>query len=73
MKSLIVDAIITGSETTYFIPKIIGANLSDMGTILSSLTVPKGTNELYYIFQSMATAGGAQNMTASIHVLSVEN
>ena len=73
MSTLIVDAIITGSETTYFIPKIIGANLSDMGTTLNALTVPKGTNELYYIFQSMATSGGAQNMTASFHVLSVEN
>ena len=73
MNTLIVDAIITGSETTYFIPKIIGANLSDMGTTLNALTVPKGTNELYYIFQSMATTGGAQNMTASFHVLSVEN
>lgn len=73
MNALIVDAIITGSETTYFIPKIIGANLADMGTSLNVLTIPKGKNELYYIFQSMATTGGAQNMTASIHVLSVEN
>ena len=73
MSTLIVDAILTGSETTYFIPKIIGTNLEDMGTSLNVLTVPKGKNELYYIFQSMATTGGAQDMTASIHVLSVEN
>jgi len=73
MSTLIVDAIITGSETTYFIPKIIGANLSDMGTSLNVLTIPEGTSEIYYIFQSMATTGGAQNMTASLHVLSVEN
>lgn len=73
MSTLIVDAIITGSETTYFIPKIIGANLEDMGASLNVLTVPKGKNELYYIFQSMATTGGAQDMTASLHVLSVEN
>jgi hypothetical protein len=73
MSTLIVDAIITGSETTYFIPKIIGANLSDMGTTLNALTTPKGTNELYYIFQSTANSGGAQNMTASFHVLSVED
>jgi hypothetical protein len=73
MNTLLVDAIITGSETTQFIPKIIGANLADMGTVLNTLTVPAGNNELYYIFQSMAITGGAQNMTASIHVLSVEN
>lgn len=73
MNSLLVDAIITGSETTYFIPKIIGANLQNMGTVLNALNVPQGNNELYYIFQSMATTGGAQNMTASIHVVSVEN
>jgi hypothetical protein len=73
MNSLIVDAIITGSETTYFIPKIIGANLADMGTSLNVLAVPQGKSELYYIFQSTAIAGAAQNMTASLHVLSVEN
>ena len=73
MNTLLVDAIITGSETTQFIPKIIGANLGDMGTVLNTLTVPAGNNELYYIFQSMAITGGAQNMTASIHVLSVED
>ena len=73
MNTWLVDAIITGSETTQFIPKIIGANLADMGTVLNTLTVPAGNNELYYIFQSMAITGGAQNMTASIHVLSVED
>ena len=73
MNTLIVDAIITGSETTYFIPKIIGVNLEDMGTQLNTVTIPKGKNELYYIFQSMASTGGAQNMSASIHILSVEN
>jgi len=73
MNSLIVDAIITGSETTYFIPKIIGTNLDNMGTTLNALTVPQGKSELYYIFESMATSGGAQEMTASIHVVSVEN
>jgi hypothetical protein len=73
MNSLLVDVIITGSETTYFIPKIIGANLENMGTVLNALNVPQGNNELYYIFQSMATTGGAQDMTASIHVVSVEN
>jgi hypothetical protein len=73
MNSLLVDAIITGSETTHFIPKIIGANLENMGTSLNVLTVPEGKSEIYYIFQSMATTGGAQNMTASIHVVSVEN
>ena len=73
MNSLLVDAIITGSETTYFIPKIIGANLDNMGTTLNVLNIPQGKAELYYIFQSMATSGGAQEMTASIHVVSVEN
>jgi hypothetical protein len=73
MNSLLVDAIITGSETTYFIPKIIGANLDTVGATLSVLNVPQGNPEIYYIFQSMATSGGARNMTASIHVVSVEN
>lgn len=73
IRTLLVDAIITGSEIMHFVPKIIGVNLDDLGTSLRTITIPTGKNELYYIFQSMATTGGTQDMTASIHVLSLED
>jgi hypothetical protein len=73
---LIVDAILSGSETTYFVPKIIGANLQNMGTNLNLTRIDRtkmvGEHEIYYVIENMATAGTA-NISASIHVFSLEN
>lgn len=74
---LIVDAILSGSETTYFIPKIAGANLQTMGTNLNSIRTDRaaimGNNELYYIIQNVSPSGGTVATTASIHVFALED
>lgn len=74
---LIVDAILSGSETTYFVPKIAGANLQTMGTNLNTIRTDRaaimGLNELYYIIQNVATSGGTVASTASLHVFSLED
>jgi hypothetical protein len=74
--SLIVDAIITGSNT-YFIPKIVGANLQNMGTNLNTIQGSQellaGKNELYYILENIATGGGTQQISASLHVYSLQD
>jgi len=72
---LLVDAIISGSETTYFVPKIIGANLDNMGTdlVLTKADSGKrmGDNELYYRIENKSAT--AQPITASLHVYSLED
>lgn len=74
---LIVDAILSGSEITYFIPKIIGANLQTMGTNLSTIRRDQlaimGNNELYYVLENPNTAGSAIPITASLHVFALED
>lgn len=71
---LIVDAILTGSVTTYFIPKIIGANLNNMGTnlVLTDLDRGKmdGSNELYYHLENKGPS--TVDITASLHVYALE-
>lgn len=73
---LIVDAIFSGSNT-YFIPKIVGANIQSMGTDLNNIvgnqSLLAGNNELYYILENIATGGGSQQITASLHVYSLED
>lgn len=73
---LIVDAILSGSETTYFVPKIIGVNLQNMGTNLNITRTDRtriiGENEIYYVVENMASTGNA-NISTSIHVFSLEN
>lgn len=75
--TLLVDAILTGSETTYFVPKIIGANLQNMGTdlniIKNSFSTLAGKNEMYYMIENLATSGATQLVTASFHVFSLED
>jgi hypothetical protein len=72
---LIVDAILTGSEITYFSPKIIGANLNTMGTDLNitreSNTLIEGDAEIYYILQNLDTS--TQTIAASLHTYSLED
>jgi hypothetical protein len=72
---LIADAILTGSEITYFSPKIIGANLDTMGTDLNitreSNTLIEGTSEIYYILENLGAS--TQTITASLHTYSLED
>jgi hypothetical protein len=74
---LIVDAIMSGSQTTYFIPKIVGVNLKNMGTdlnlIRNSIEKIMGANELYYILQNANTTGGTVAISASVHLFSFED
>lgn len=72
---LLVDAILSGSETSYFVPKIIGANLANMGSDLNLLvnneTLMSGENELYYVLQNVGVA--TANISASVHVFALED
>lgn len=75
--ALLIDAILTGSETTYFVPKIIGANLQNMGTnldlIRNSIAKVAGKSEMYYIIENLKTSGPSDAVTASFHVFSLED
>jgi hypothetical protein len=75
--NLIVDAILSGSQTTYFVPKIIGANLRYMTTDLNDIRFNKslimGENELYYILQNLDTSGGSKTTNVYLHVFSMED
>lgn len=72
---LIVDMILTGSEITHFVPKIIGANLDNVGSnlILAYLDRGKvlGDNELYYHLENKGAAPAS--ITASLHVYTLED
>lgn len=74
---LIVDALLSGSEITYFVPKIVGVNLSTMGTdlnfIKSSTEKIMGVNQLYYILQNAETSGIVKSISVSLHVFSLED
>jgi hypothetical protein len=72
---LIVDMILTGSNPVYFTPKIIGANLENMGTNLSAIrgnrTQFAGEAELYYVLQNLTVTP----VTASVnlHLFALED
>lgn len=74
---LIVDLIISGSETTHFVPKIVGANLQTMGTDLNAIRASQaaimGLNQLYYVLQHPDVSGTPIQVSASIHVFSLED
>lgn len=75
---LIVDMILSGSNTTYFSPKIIGANLDTMGTDLENIRTSRelisGKKEIYYMLENKnINAVGAENIEVSLHVFSLEN
>lgn len=74
---LIVDAIITGSNVMYFVPKIIGANLQNVSTDLNDLrgsnSLLLGDNEIYYILQNVSVSGATFAITASTHIFSIED
>lgn len=73
---LIADMIISGSEITKFSPKIVGANLDNMGTNLSLIrgnqTLINGKSELHYVLNR--TDGGASaTVTVNLHAFSLED
>ena len=74
---LIVDAVMSGGAVTYFVPKIIGANLTNMNNNLNSIrgipTSIAGANEMYYILQNVATTPADTQISASLHVFSLED
>lgn len=74
---LIVDMIISGSETTHFVPKIVGANLQTMGNDLNTIRTDRslimGLNQLYYVVQNTNSSGPPVVVTASVHVISLED
>jgi hypothetical protein len=75
--SLIVDAIISSSQTTYFVPKIMGINLANITQNLNSIkgdnTKLMGDNKLYCILQNASSTGGPESMSVSLHVFSLED
>lgn len=74
---LIADVIISGSETVRFAPKIIGANLENMGSDLiftkadRTKMVGDAQRSLHYIIENKGTV--SRNMTASLYVYSLED
>lgn len=74
--NLIVDMILSGSNVTYFSPKIIGSNLQNVGQNLTLLrgnqTLLSGKNEMYYILQNASGSGIATPISASVFVYALE-
>lgn len=72
---LLADIIMSGSEITNFTPKIIGANLQNMGNDLSLIrgntSLISGENKLYYVLENVGASLAA--ITASLHVYSLED
>lgn len=72
---LLVDAIISGSDTLYFYPKIFGANLETMGDDLTvtetDITKIIGNNEVYYYVDNLS--GFTANPEIKFAVYSVED
>ena len=72
---LIADVVISGSETLYFTPKIIGANLDTMGTDLSVLAGDRvlidGQSEIHYILENQT--GTTSEISASFNIFSLED
>jgi hypothetical protein len=65
----------SSSQVTYFVPKIIGANLQNAGADLNITRTDRnkmaGNNELYYILQNVSSVSSA--VTTSLHVFSLED
>lgn len=72
---LIADMILSGSETTYFTPKIIGAGFktltNNMQPMLGSRAAIDSDNVIYYILQNAGTS--TTNVSASVHVFALED
>ncbi len=72
---LIADMILSSSNTTYFSPKIVGANLANMGEnlllIRGNQQLINGKNEIYYILENLSAS--PIEASASLHVYSLED
>lgn len=72
---LIADMILSGSETNYFTPKIVGANLStlnsDLREIAGSRVAIDANNEVFYILKNETSS--TTDVSASVHVYSLED
>lgn len=70
---LLVDAIISGSDTLYFSPKIFGANLETMGENLLSTSTDlnklNGKSEMYYYVQNLSGFSANPEIKFSIYAL----
>lgn len=73
--TLIVDMIVSSSETTYFTPKIVGTNLQTMGNNLIPIQQSQinlaGINNVYYILENPSTTDTRQ-LSMSVHVFELE-
>lgn len=71
---LIADMILSGSETTYFTPKIIGAGFktltSNMQPMLGSRVAIDSDDVIYYVLQNV---GATPKVSASVHVFALED
>lgn len=74
---IITDVILSGSDTIYFTPKIVGANLQNMGSNLSELltdpTRMEGDNSMYYYIQNISSVGSPITPTINFYVFSLED
>jgi len=74
---LITDMILSGSQPTYFAPKIIGANLENMGTNLENIRgnreLINGKKEIYYILENKRNGAVGDEIEVSLHVFSLED
>lgn len=80
---LVVDMIMTGSETIHFVPKIFGANVKNMGTNLESIkddaSKVRGQNEMYYTLENLTyydpgSPGGVPiNAKVNLYVYALED
>lgn len=73
--NLLIDAILSASSTTYFSPKIVGANLQNIQGSLATVTANSinGLNEMYYVFENIQSSVSPLNTTASLHLFSLED
>lgn len=73
---LIADIVISGSEVVKFTPKIVGANLDNMGTNLSLIkgnqSLIDGSNQLHYVLDR-TDGGGSATVTVNLHAFSLED
>jgi hypothetical protein len=73
---LIADMILSGSETTYFSPKIIGVNTENLSNDLNDIRNTEqinGLNEIYYIIQNVSSSGLPVTINAKLYVYALED
>lgn len=74
---LLADMILSGSEITKFTPKIMGANLQNLGNDLNEIRGIQekiaGKNEIYYTLQNVSSSGGPVTINANVYVYALED